>query len=226
VPKKKTVKTLSYMAAWGFWSSILRPYFRPLVLGSHRIPRTGGLLVAANHFSFVDPLLLGILLPRRIRFVMSADIFRVPVVHAFSRAMDVIPVEKGSKAMITTVKRSLSHLEKGSAVGIFPEGQRSRSGTLLPPRRGLGVLAARSEAPVVPVAIVGTREAFPPGAFMPRPHRVAVSVGEPLRYDGSVNEKEIPGMAMDAIADMIHRMGRADYLMDSVYDPSAGRTVP
>ncbi len=209
---KPVLKTLSYAFAKAVLYPLLLLYFRVAVRGRANVPRRGGFLLAANHFSFVDPLVLGSMLPRRFWFVMAEDQFDRPGVHLFSRLMDVIPVQAGAAFRIGPIRKCLSVLRSGHAVAIFPEGRRSQTGRLLPPMPGVGVLAGRAGVPVIPVAIAGTREAYPPGRRFPRPGKVTLIVGEPLAGLEALSPEEVAQRAMDAIADLLVANGFSDYV--------------
>lgn len=211
---KSLLKTLSYLFARVVSYPILLLYFRVTVRGRKNMPARGGFLLAANHFSFADPVILGSMLPRRLWFVMAEDQFEKPLLKSFSRLMDVIPVQAGASFRLGPIRKCLSVLKEGRVVAIFPEGRRSPKGTLLPPMPGVGVLASRAHVPVVPVAIVGTREAYPPGRIFPRPRKVTLLVGEPLAHLASVSPEEVAQRAMDAIATLLKENGFGDYVGD------------
>jgi 1-acyl-sn-glycerol-3-phosphate acyltransferase len=212
---KSFLKTLSYLFAKAVCYPILLLYFRVTVRGRKNMPARGGFLLAANHFSFADPVILGSMLPRRLWFVMAEDQFEKPIIRSFSRLMDVIPVKAGASFRLGPIRKCLSVLKNGRVVAIFPEGRRSPKGTLLPPMPGVGVLASRAGVPVVPVAIVGTREAYPPGRIFPRPGKVTLLVGEPLAHLASVSPDEVAQKAMDAIAALLVAHGYEDYVESS-----------
>jgi len=209
---KPLLKTLSYAAAKTLCTVLFLPYFRVAVDGSEHLPRKGAFLLAANHFSYVDPLLLGTFLRRRLWFVMAEDQFEKPVIHAFSRLMDVVPMKTGAAFQLGGVKKVLTLLRHGRGVAIFPEGERSRTGGMLAPQPGVGVFAARSRVPVVPAAIVGTREAYPPGTAFPRPRKVRLFRGEPIRFDERTPPEEIAGRAMEAVAALLRNNGYENYV--------------
>jgi 1-acyl-sn-glycerol-3-phosphate acyltransferase len=209
---KPALKTLSYACAKALSYPLMLLYFRVRVRGGARLPRKGGFLLAANHFSFVDPLILGAMLPRRLWFVMAEDQFDKPGVHLFSRLMDVIPVQAGAAFKLGPIRKCLSVLRGGRVVAIFPEGRRSPTGRILPPMPGVGVLAGRAGVPVIPVAIGGTREAYPPGRRFPRPGKVTLVVGEPLTGLDALSPEEVARRAMDAIAGLLVANGYSDYV--------------
>lgn len=221
---KAALKFVAYAFAKVVAGTILLLYFRVSVKDGGRLPKRGGALVAANHFSFSDPLILGSFLRRRLWFVMAEDQFAKPGVHLFSRLMDVVPVKAGVGFQLGSVRRCLTTLKHGHCVAIFPEGQRSRTGVLLPPMPGLGVLAARSGVPVVPVAIAGTREAYPPGVRLPRPRKVRLFVGEPLALRDGESPEDLATRTMDAIAALLTTNGFADYVQAPKVAAGGGQT--
>ncbi len=141
---------------------------RPRLEGRGRIPLRGGLLLVANHTSLVDPVLLAALFPRRLVFVAKAELFRYWPLGWILRAIGAIPVRRG-QADIRAVRAALARLAAGEAVVVFPEGTRSRTGVLGRAQAGAGWLAARSRAPVLPVAITGTEQLRRPASWVRRP---------------------------------------------------------
>jgi 1-acyl-sn-glycerol-3-phosphate acyltransferase len=209
---KPALKAVAYVFAKTLCTILFVPFFRVRVVGQRNVPRKGGFLLAANHFSYVDPLILGTFMPRRLWFVMAEDQFVKPGLHGFSRMMDVVPVRAGAAFKLAPIRKCLTLLKHGRAVAIFPEGRRSKSGSLLPAMPGLGVLAARSGVPIVPVAIVGTRETYPVGQRFPRPGKVILYVGELIRPAEGAAAEKIADSAMSAIADLLKANGHEDYL--------------
>ena len=126
--------------------------------------------------------------------------------------MDVVPVKAGAAFRLGPIRKCLSVLKSGRVVAIFPEGRRSNTGTLLPPMPGVGVLAARARVPVIPVAIAGTREAYPLGRRFPKPGKVVLLVGEPLSGLEGLSPDAVAQKAMDAIGDLLVQNGFGDYV--------------
>jgi glycerol-3-phosphate dehydrogenase (NAD(P)+) len=153
-------------------------YFRLRRLGREHIP-SGGVILAANHRSFLDPFAIGCCNPRPIYFVAKQELFRNPLVGWFLNCMGAFPVRRGHSDEVS-VQTSLALLDRGQAVVIFPEGTRIRSGSLAQPKRGVGRLALQSGAPVVPIAITGSEHAR--DGWRIKPVRVHVRVGPPLTY--------------------------------------------
>ncbi|MBL8767463.1 MAG: 1-acyl-sn-glycerol-3-phosphate acyltransferase [Planctomycetes bacterium] len=158
---------------------VLRPYFRLRVRGLEHLPPHGAVILAPNHCSLLDPLVLQAALPRRIVFMMTVAWYRRPLLRPFFQLMRAIAVrdEGGNRG---AVDAAATVLERGAAVGIFPEGRISADGTLHGFKTGAAVLAIRRRVPVVPVRIEGTFAALKKGARFPRPVRVSIVLGAPL----------------------------------------------
>jgi glycerol-3-phosphate dehydrogenase (NAD(P)+) len=162
--------------------AVLKPaillYFRLRRLGREHIP-AGGVILAANHRSFLDPFAIGCCNPRPIYFVAKQELFRNPLLGWILNCMGAFPVRRG-ESDDESVKTSLALLDRGEAVVIFPEGTRIRAGSLAEPKRGVGRLALQSGAPVVPIAITGSERAR--DGWKIKPVRVHVRFGPALTY--------------------------------------------
>lgn len=148
------------------------------------IPTRGPLIVAANHASYLDPWLIGMVFPRPVRYLITRQWYdRSNAWRAFFRAFGVEPIRMTSGA--ATVEAVCVLLDRGDVVGVFPEGRISQDGRVGRFRSGLAHIAARSGAPVLPVGIRGGYESLPRHARVPRPRRVTVHVGDVRRFDGA-----------------------------------------
>lgn len=150
--------------------------------GAEHVPRTGPAVIAPNHVSFMDPVLVTIPIHRVLHYMALEPFFRVPGLGALMRWCRAFPVQEGEPDR-AAVRTALRLLRQGEALVIFPEGGRSQDGRLRPFRLGAFRLALAAGAPVVPVTIAGAFEAWPPTRRLPRPGRVRITYHAPV--DGS-----------------------------------------
>lgn len=178
---------------------------RVAVLHEERLEGGGAFVVAANHESYSDILVLLASLPLSVRFLAKRSIFRVPVLGWSIRAAGFVPVDRGNRARsVATVEAALRLLEAGRSVVVFPEETRTRTGELLPFKSGAALLALRSGFPLLPVGIAGTRHVLPRGTLQMSPGRVGLSIGTPLEVAGhSARERnEVTRQLRQAIAEL------------------------
>ena len=168
--------------------------WRPTVTGLQNVPRTGAVILASNHLSFADSLVIPIVAPRKVHFLAKSDYFRGGGVKgtlqkAWFEGMGMLPVDRDDpKAAIASLDTALEVLGRGEAFGLYPEGTRSRDGRLYRGRTGVAHLALTAGVPVVPVGLTGTERLQPVGARLPRVVPITVRFGAPIevsgRYDG------------------------------------------
>ena len=178
---------------------------RVRVLHAERLAAGGGFVVASNHESFADILVLLARLPLPVRFLAKRSIFRVPVLGWSIAAAGFVPVDRGDRARsVATVEAALDLLKAGRSLVVFPEETRTRTGELLPFKSGAALLALRSGFPLLPVGIAGTRRVLPPGTLMMAPGRVGLSIGEPIAVAGrsARDRDEVTRQARQAIGDL------------------------
>jgi 1-acyl-sn-glycerol-3-phosphate acyltransferase len=188
---------------------LLRVYGRLKVVGRDNVPRTGGVLLASNHASYLDPMLIGAALYRYRRVWMMAkrDLWRHPVMrYVYDRVM-AFPVERHSPDR-AALRRALEWLAQGEAVLIFPEGERTRTGQLLPGLPGVALLALKSGVPVVPVACIGTYEMWPANRKSIRRVPLTLAFGTPLYFAPGTTREEAAAAIMRAIADLMLANGQ------------------
>ncbi|WGL51457.1 lysophospholipid acyltransferase family protein [Nocardioides sp. BP30] len=169
---------------------LLRLIWRPRVTGRERVPRTGGVILASNHLSFADSVVIPATSPRPVRFLAKQDYFtgsgfRGVLMRAFFTGLGMLPVDRDDpQAALGSLDTALEVLGRGEAFGIYPEGTRSRDGRLYRGRTGVAHLALTAGVPVVPVGLRGTQKLQPVGSSVPRIVRVEVAFGEPIQVAG------------------------------------------
>lgn len=177
---------------------LARLVFRPVIEGRENVPRRGPVILAVNHLSAFDSVVVPLVAPRSVAFLAKAEYFRQPglkgwLIRTCLTAIDAIPVPRGGhRAAQDALETAREVLADGRAFGIHPEGSRSRDGRLYRGRTGVAWLALASGAPVVPVAVLGTDRIQPVGARLPRIGRITVRFGTPLRFTPSPGVRSGP----------------------------------
>lgn len=203
-----TARVLARIQYYG--RRLTRLLFGFRVSGDGGVPRRGGLIIACNHISELDPPILGFAVPRNVTFMAKVELFRSRWMIFLMRELWAFPVNR-SGIDTTAVRTTLDSLRRGLAVVVYPEGTRSRDGRLLPVKPGIGLLAAASGAPVQPAFIWGTDH--PLGAFLRRGNPFSVHFGPLLTPERLLSMKRdggTKGMAdgiMAAIAETGIRAG-------------------
>jgi cytidylate kinase len=165
--------------------AVMRALFRLEAHGTEHVPPRGPLLIVSNHSSLLDPPIVGGACPRQLTFLAKAELFAVPGFGRLIQALNARPVRREG-ADAAALRVALRVLEQGGALLVFPEGTRGPEGRLRDPKPGAALLAVLSGAAVVPVFVRGTGRAWPRGQRLPRPAKVRVTFGPPLRFERPV----------------------------------------
>jgi 1-acyl-sn-glycerol-3-phosphate acyltransferase len=172
-------------------------YNRVSVRWTEPLPRGGNVIVASNHCSNLDPVLVGSMFPRRLRYFAKEELFRPFLFGRIIRLLGAVPVSRSDSASAAgALKGFLRLLEAGNDVLIFPEGSRSPDGTLQPLEGGVGLISVHSKTDILPVFVRGSYEAMPPGAAVVKPRKITVTFGrrivfDPERYKGKDAREKI-----------------------------------
>jgi len=158
---------------------VCRLFGRCEVIGTSNVPETGGVLLCANHVSYIDPPAVGAGSPRPVRFMAKSELFRIPVLGAIISGAGAFPVKRGT-ADRAALRKAIEYLQVGEVVGMFPEGKRSMDGTLLEAELGVGMIALRAQVPVIPVGLVNTHKLLPPHSCILHFSRVRIVFGPPV----------------------------------------------
>ncbi|HEY9351736.1 MAG TPA: lysophospholipid acyltransferase family protein [Nocardioides sp.] len=176
--------------------------------GADNVPRTGGVLLASNHLSFADSIVIPSVSPRPVHFLAKSDYFtgtglKGAAQRAWFEGMGMLPVDRDDpQAALGSLEVALEVLNKGEAFGIYPEGTRSRDGRLYRGRTGVAHLALTAGVPVVPVGLRGTAELQPVGSSLPRLAKVTVEFGQPIQVAGRFDGVPL-GKARRALTDEV-----------------------
>lgn len=159
--------------------------FRCRITGQENIPKAGGVVIAANHLSLWDPPLIGTFVPRPIHFMAKKELFELPVLGWIIRQLNAFPVRRGA-ADRTAIRTAIAILEGGRCLGLFPEGTRSKDGSLGQAEQGMAMIAAKAGAVIVPAAILGTNRVFS-NTLLPR---FEIRFGKPIALHKEKVDKE------------------------------------
>lgn len=173
---------------------LAKAIWRPTVTGLENVPSTGGVILASNHLSFADSVVVPIVVPRKVVYLAKSDYFtgtgvKGALTRAWFEGLGMLPVDRDDhRAALSSLDTALEVLRRGEAFGIYPEGTRSRDGRLYRGRTGVAHLALTAGVPIVPVGLRGTEQLQPVGARFPRLVKVSVTFGTPIevagRFDG------------------------------------------
>lgn len=178
---------------------ILRINGKLTIKGKDNVPSEGGLIIASNHISYLDPPVLGSVSPRRITFMARKGLFDIPILGWLIRCA-AYPVDRDNPKA-STIKETIKRLKQGEVITIFPEGTRSKTGELLQAKRGIGMIAGLSKATVIPALIVGTDRALPEHAKFLKRADITVVFGKPIYYNLIAENKDLKGHQLhDAIS--------------------------
>jgi 1-acyl-sn-glycerol-3-phosphate acyltransferase len=203
--------------------SLMRLLWRVRVEGVENVPRAGGFVLASNHLSFIDSVLIPVVVPRRVAFLAKAEYFEGRGVRGllsrwWFRGLGAVPVRRGSHGeAMASLHVALGVLREGDGFGIYPEGTRSRDGRLYRGRTGVAWLALASGVPVVPVGVIGTDRVQPVGARIPRIAPVTVRFGAPLVVEpyeslpAGAARRRMTDDVMDAVATLSGQEVAAGY---------------
>lgn len=204
------MSAIIYWCLWGLFRAIGHLGFHYRAVGVERIPKEGGLLIAANHASFLDIPLLGCGIPRRVAFLGRQDLFPVPGLKGILQWLGWIPI-RHDRLDRTGFKKAAELILQGRPVVIYPEGTRTRTGHLMPGKPGLGTIVAETGCRVLPAYIKGTYEALPIATWKLKFHPVEVTYGEPIDFTRDIqalSKKDLYRYVSRAVMERIAELGK------------------
>ncbi|WP_110927597.1 lysophospholipid acyltransferase family protein [Bacillus massiliglaciei] len=178
---------------------VLSPFYRVKTKGRENFPSEGGILICANHIDNRDPLIVGITSPRDIHFMAKEELFKLPLLKGILPKVNAFPVKRGMSDR-EALRTGIKLLKEGKVLGLFPEGTRSKNGKLGKGLAGAGFFALRTDAKVIPCAIIGPYKLF---------GRLDVIYGEPIDFslysteDKKLSAEEATEIIMKEIAGLM-----------------------
>ncbi|MEE2826786.1 MAG: lysophospholipid acyltransferase family protein [Planctomycetota bacterium] len=194
-PPRSLYRRCFYRFWQWFWQMVLLVMYKVRVHHQHRLPRSGATLLCSNHQSNLDPIVIGCVSPRRLNFLAKKGLFHFPL-GVILRLLDAIPIDRDGIG-IGGMKETLRRLKKKEPVLIFPEGERSWDGEILPLMKGFTALVKRVPVTLVPIGLDGPFDAWPRGARFPRPGQIQVVIGQPIQTN------EIDGLSDEQISELL-----------------------
>jgi 1-acyl-sn-glycerol-3-phosphate acyltransferase len=199
---------LYHLFKWSVVSPVLHTYFRGRIYGAHHVPQRGPLVVVANHASYFDPPLISNCVRRPVAWMAKEELFRVPILRTLIRWYGAYPVKRGASDR-RALQAALHALDQGWVVGVFLEGTRTADGRIYDPKLGAALIAAKAQAPLLPVCLWGTQEILAKGRF-PRPVPITVRIGEPIAPPLSGDRHHLEATTQDCCRciNALHAQGR------------------
>lgn len=195
---------LYHLFKWSVVSPMLHVYFRGRIYGAENVPQKQRLIVVANHASDFDPPIVSCCVRRPVSYMAKEELFKVPGLGSAIRLYGAYPVKRGS-ADRSAIRAALAQLDAGWAVGIFLQGTRTPDARISDPKLGAALLAAKSQALLLPVSLWGTQAIITKGRKVPKPVPITVRIGKPITPPVSTNRSELETVTQQCV-DAIHTL--------------------
>jgi 1-acyl-sn-glycerol-3-phosphate acyltransferase len=164
---------------------MLHSYFHGRIHGVHHVPQSGKLVVVSNHASYFDPPIVSSCVGRPVAFMAKEELFKVPILKQAISLYGAYPVKRGASDR-AALRAAIDALQTGWAVGIFLQGTRTADGRIDQPKLGAAMIAAKAQAPLLPVSLWGTHRISGKGSSIPRPVPVTIRIGEVIPPPNSI----------------------------------------
>ncbi|WP_338038082.1 lysophospholipid acyltransferase family protein [Neosynechococcus sphagnicola] len=200
---------LYHLFKWSVVSPMLHLYFRGRLYGAEQVPQQGPLIVVSNHASDFDPPMVSNCVGRPVAFMAKAELFQVPILGQAIQLYGAYPVKRGTGDR-GAIRAALAMLENGWAVGVFLTGTRTADGEIIDPKPGAAWIAAKAQAPLLPVSLWGTQKILRRGQRFPRPVPVTVRIGQPIAPPPSLERAALESVTQECAAAItaLHNLGR------------------
>ncbi|PPL18608.1 lysophospholipid acyltransferase family protein [Microterricola pindariensis] len=200
---------------------ILLALFRPWVTGLEKVPKSGGVILASNHLSFIDSIFLPLVVERRMAFLAKSEYFtgkglKGALTRFFFTASGQLPIDRsGGKASEASLNTGLAVLGRGEVLGIYPEGTRSPDGKMYRGRTGVARMVLEAGVPIIPVAMIDTEKVMPIGKRLPKIRRIGIVIGEPLdfsRFEGMEGDRFVLRSVTDELMYELRALSGQEYV--------------
>jgi 1-acyl-sn-glycerol-3-phosphate acyltransferase len=200
---------LYHLFKWSTVSPLFHLYFQGQIHGAEKVPQQGGLVVVSNHASDFDPPILSSCVRRPVAYMAKEELFQVPVLSQAIRLYGAYPVKRGS-ADRSAIRAALASLAQGWAVGVFITGTRTPDGRVTDAKLGAAMIAAKAQAPLIPVSLWGTHAIFAKGSTLPRSVPLTVRIGDVLPPPKSTDRQELEAVTQHCTEQIntLHDLGR------------------
>jgi 1-acyl-sn-glycerol-3-phosphate acyltransferase len=194
---------------WSVVSPMLHAYFRGKIYGVENVPQSDPLVVVSNHASYFDPPIVSNCVRRPVAYMAKQELFEIPVLAQAIKLYGAYPVSRGN-ADRNAIRAALECLENGWAVGVFLQGTRTPDGQITDPKKGAALLAAKAQAPILPVSLWGTEGILVKGSSIPRAVPLTIRIGSVIAPPRSTNKDELEAVTKKCaeVINEMHALGR------------------
>ncbi|MGL5807246.1 MAG: lysophospholipid acyltransferase family protein [Xenococcaceae cyanobacterium] len=204
-----TSLALYHLFKWSIIAPVFHSYFRGKIYGVQKVPQSGPLIIVSNHGSYFDPPILATSVLRPVAFMAKEELFKIPLFKVAIELYGAYPVKRDS-ADLSAIRAAIKASKNGWAIGIFLEGTRTSDGRIHDPKLGAAAIAAKIQAPLLPVSLWGTEKILDKDSALPKSVPITIRIGEPIAPPNSSKKAELLAITEKCteIINSMHEMGR------------------